>query len=319
LELQQPPRPLDETPREPIPERKCPLLDSIAHRIYKHDGFATPQTGGFLNFVAAIGRTGLYWMEAFGDYVRFVLKIQYWLVRGPGRFARRQLLTQMFDVGTLSIPVVMITGGFIGAVLAIEAFPQFKSIGMEGRIGSVINISVVKQIGPVLTAVMLAGRVGGALTAELGTMKVTEQIDALRAMASDPIRSLVVPRFMACIIMTPILTVFSDALGMLGGWLMAVKMLGVDPQDYWTHTKSSLEMYTIYTGFIKAFFFGAAIASIACYKGFNCGPGAQGVGRACTESFVASFITILVMNFFIAMFMNTLYEMLWPGTGSIFG
>jgi phospholipid/cholesterol/gamma-HCH transport system permease protein len=203
-------------------------------------------------------------------------------------------------------------------VLAIEAHPQFEQIGMAGRIGSVINISVVKQIGPVLTAVMLAGRVGGALTAELGTMKVTEQIDALRAMASDPIRSLVVPRFVACVVMTPILTVFSDALGMAGGWVMAVPMLNVDPREYWEYTRQSLDYYTIYTGFIKAFFFGAAIASIACYKGFNCGPGAQGVGRACTESFVASFIVILVMNFFIAMFMNSLYQLLWPGATSVF-
>jgi phospholipid/cholesterol/gamma-HCH transport system permease protein len=262
---------------------------------------------------------GLYWVEALGDYVRFVLRIHYWIFRGPGRFAQRQLLTQMFDVGTLSIPVVMITGAFIGAVLAIEAYPQFEQIGMAGRIGSVINISVVKQIGPVLTAVMLAGRVGGALTAELGTMKVTEQIDALRAMASDPIRSLVVPRFVACVLMTPILVIFSDALGMAGGWLMAVKMLGVEHHAYWEYTIQTLDNYTIYTGFIKAFFFGSAIASIACYKGFNCGPGAQGVGKACTESFVASFITILVMNFFIAMFMNSLYQILWPGTGSIFG
>jgi phospholipid/cholesterol/gamma-HCH transport system permease protein len=275
-------------------------------------------TGARVNLVEALGAAGLLAIEALGDYVRFVGSILYWVFRGPGRFARRQLLAQMFDIGTLSIPVVMITGAFIGAVLAIEALPQFQQIGLASRIGSVINISVVKQIGPILTAVMLAGRVGGSLTAELGTMRVTEQIDALRAMASDPIRTLVVPRFLACIIMTPILTVFSDALGMVGGWVMAVKVNNVDHFEYWQHTRETLDLYTINTGFIKAFFFGAAIASIACYKGFNCGPGAQGVGRACTESFVASFITILVMNFFTAMFMNSLYQILWPGGGSMF-
>src|SRR3954465_5176424 len=145
-------------------------------------------------------------------------------MRGPGRFARQQLMTQMYEIGTLSIPVVMITGAFIGAVLAIETYPQFQQIGLASRIGSVTNPPGVKQIGPVLTAVMLAGRVGGALTAELGTMKVTEQIDALRVMAAEPVRALAVPRFVACLLMMPVLTVFSDALGMAGGWFIAVQV-----------------------------------------------------------------------------------------------
>ncbi|MCL2640882.1 MAG: ABC transporter permease [Phycisphaerales bacterium] len=270
-----------------------------------------------MNFVEKMGANALTAVEALGAYVRFVGNILYWTFRGPGRFARRQLILQMFEIGTLSIPVVMITGAFIGAVLAIEMLPQFQSLGLAGRIGSVINISVIKQIGPVLTAVMLAGRVGGALTAELGTMRVTEQIDALRAMATDPTRALAVPRFVACLIMTPILTVFSNAMGMAGGWIMAVKINAVDNTEYWLYTQQVLDFYTLNTGFIKAFFFGAAIASIACYKGFNCGPGAQGVGRACTEAFVASFISILVINFFIAMLLNTIYLHLWPGAGSM--
>ena len=269
-------------------------------------------------WIERLGEHGLRWVEDLGDYGRFVAAIQYWVIRGPGRFARQQLFRQMFEIGTLSIPVVMITGAFIGAVLAIETHPQFKAIGLESRIGSVINISVVKQIGPVLTAVMLAGRVGGALTAELGTMKVTEQIDALRAMASDPIRVLAVPRFMACILVMPALTIFSDALGIAGGWFLSVHVLDVDNAAYWQFA-SSLDWYTITTGFIKSLFFGAAIASVGCYKGFNATAGAQGVGRACTEAFVASFIIILVMNFFIAMLMNTIYQIFWPGQVSIFG
>lgn len=257
-------------------------------------------------------------MESLGDYGRFVMAIQYWTFRGAGRFARQQLLRQSFEIGTLSLPVVMITGAFIGAVLAIETYPQFQAIGLETRIGTVINISVVKQIGPVLTAVMLAGRVGGALTAELGTMKVTEQIDAMRAMAADPIRSLAVPRFLACILMMPPLTIFSDALGMFGGWVMSVHILGVDNAAYWEYTRAGLDNYTIMTGFAKSLFFGAAIASVACYKGFNATAGAQGVGRACTEAFVASFVIILVMNFFLAMFLNSLYQIFWPGGASLF-
>jgi len=165
---------------------------------------------------------------------------------------------------------------------------------------------------------MLAGRVGGALTAELGTMKVTEQIDALRVMASDPVRSLAVPRFAACMLMMPVLTIMSDALGMAGGWFISVRIYGVNNNDYWAYTQTGMDMYTIYTGFIKSFFFGAAIASIGCYKGFSADSGAQGVGRACTEAFVASFVAILVMNFFLAMLLNTLYTILWPGQGGIF-
>jgi len=272
-----------------------------------------------LTFPELIGKHTLASLNALGDYGRFCTRISYWTLRGPGRFARRQLFSQMFDVGVLSIPVVLITGCFIGMVLAIEGFPQFQQLGIADRLGSVIDVSVVKQIGPVLTAVMLAGRVGGALTAELGTMRVTEQIDALRAMASDPVRTLVVPRFLACLLMMPILTIFSDLIGCFGGWLMCVKFLGVDHQAYMEFARQSLDVFTINTGLLKSFFFGAAIASIACYKGFNCGAGAQGVGRACTEAFVASFVAILVMNFFLAMFMNTIYNNFWPNQGTFLG
>jgi len=271
-----------------------------------------------VNFAEKLGMQLTRWIEALGDYVRFMMSICYWMARGPGRFARQQLFIQMFEVGTLSIPVVMITGAFIGAVMAIETLPQFQAIGLASHIGSIINLTVIKQIGPVLTSVMLAGRVGGALTAELGTMKVTEQIDALRAMAANPIRCLAVPRFTACILMMPVMTVFSDAMGMGGGWLLSVYVGGVNSVDYWKYTRESLEFYTIGTGFLKTMFFGGAIASIGCYKGFNAGSGAQGVGRACTEAFVTSFVVILVMNFFLAMLMNSIYQILWPGQPSMF-
>ena len=285
---------------------------------YKRVGLQRVHALNALNSIEKFGARGTSAVAALGEYGRFVAQILGWIFRGPGRFALKQLPVQMYEIGTLSIPVVMITGAFIGAVLAIETFPQFKQIGLEGRIGSIINISVVKQIGPVLTAVMLAGRVGGALTAELGTMKVTEQIDALRVMASDPVRSLAVPRFAACMLMMPVLTIMSDALGMAGGWFISVRIYGVNNNDYWAYTQTGMDMYTIYTGFIKSFFFGAAIASIGCYKGFSADSGAQGVGRACTEAFVASFVAILVMNFFLAMLLNTLYTILWPGQGGIF-
>ncbi len=269
--------------------------------------------------IEKIGKRTIQWVDEIGDYARFFGQIIYWLFRGPGKFARKQLIVQAYEIGTLSMPVVMITGAFIGMVLAIEMYGEFFAFGLQSRIGSVINISVIKQIGPVLTAVMLAGRVGGALTAELGTMKVTEQLDALRAMASNPIRILATPRVAACLLMMPALTIASDLVGIGGGYFMSVTVLHVDAGEYWTYALRSLDLYTIFTGLFKCMFFGLAISTIGCYKGFNCGSGAQGVGRACTESFVASLITILVMNFFLAKMLNDIYNMIWPNVENFLG
>ena len=271
-----------------------------------------------VSFIEQVGRTTTNIMAAFGDFWIFVGKT--FKNIGP-TFARwknlKQVLPQMYDVGTKSVPVVSVTGAFIGMVLAVESFTQFKSIGQETRLGTVINLSVVKQIGPVLAAVMLAGRVGGALTAELGTMNVTEQLDALRVMGSDPIRVLVVPRFLACLLLTPMLTIYSDFLGVIGGYLISVKSLGVPGDPYWRYSAMGVDNWQIFEGLIKSIFFGSAIALIGCYKGFTCGSGASGVGRACTESFVASFIAIIVLNFFFAQVSKDWYIAIY-GVKSIF-
>src|SRR5258705_4065874 len=203
-------------------------------------------------------------------------------------------------------------------VLAIEAYTQFRSIGQENRLGGIINVSVVKQIGPVLAAVMLAGRGGGALTAELGTMNVTQQLDALRVMGADPIRGLVVPRFLACILLTPMLTIYSDFLGVMGGYLISVKSLGIPADPYWRYSAMGVDSWQVFEGLIKSIFFGSAIALIGCYKGFTCGSGASGVGRACTESFVTSFIAIIVLNFFFAQLLKDWYLTIY-GLRSVFG
>ncbi len=155
------------------------------------------------------------------------------------RWCRWRLVgPQLYAVGVASIPVIAITGAFIGMVLALEGYAEFESLGQEGRLGGIINISVTKQIGPVLAAVMVAGRVGGSLAAEIGTMRVTEQLDALRVMAADPIPHLVVPRVVACVVMTPVLTIYSDMLGVWGGWLDSVKFYGVSSWDNWEFTRS---------------------------------------------------------------------------------
>jgi phospholipid/cholesterol/gamma-HCH transport system permease protein len=258
------------------------------------------------------------WLAAFGDFSFFV-----WRTFANLAFMFRLrnlklLMPQAYEVGVRSVPVVAVTGAFIGMVLAVETFQQFRTIGQENRMGAVINVSVVKQIGPVLAAVMLAGRVGGALTAEIGTMNVTEQLDALRVMGTDPIRYLVVPRFLACVLLTPILTIYSDLLGVLGGWIVSVHYLGVPNQPYWEFSASGVDMWSLFEGIFKSIAFGGAIGLIACYKGFTCGAGASGVGRACTDSFVTSFLAIIFMNFVFADQSQRWYQALF-GTKSLFG
>lgn len=260
---------------------------------------------------AALGQRILDALEGFGRFVRFCIAgLGAVFHRGAGFGRMRLLVPQFYEVGTRSIPVVMLVGGFVGAVLGVEMFDQMRSIGQETRIGGIINLSVVKQIGPVLAAVMIAGRVGGAVSAEIGTMRVTEQLDALRVMGTDPIRHLVVPRVLACLIMVPILTIASDLMGMLGGWLVIVVALGVDASAYWQFSSDFVTTFDVITGLVKAAAFGLLIGLISCYKGFNCQAGAAGVGKAATDAFVASFIAIIIANFFLAKFMNELYILL---------
>lgn len=272
-----------------------------------------------ISVVENVGRRTNNILALFGDFFIFAGLTFRWLF---GTFLKsrtwRLLLPQMWEVGVKSVPVIAITGAFIGMVMAVESYNQFRALGQEERMGSIINLSVVKQIGPVLAAVMLAGRIGCALTAELGTMNVTEQLDALRVMGADPIRYLVVPRLLACLFLTPILTIYSDMLGVLGGYFVAVKALGVPASPYWMFSEQAIDNWQIFEGVVKSFFFGGAIGLISCYKGFTCGAGASGVGRACTESFVTSFVVIMILNFFFAKLAQDLYVALY-GNVSLFG
>ena len=220
--------------------------------------------------------------------------------------------TQMNIIGVRSVPVVMTTGAFIGMTLAIQAYDQLAGMGLEERLGVLINISVVKELGPVMAAIMLAGRIGGALTAELGTMNVTEQIDAVRSMGTDPIRYLVAPRIMALLLLTPILIIYTDLMGILGGYFISVIQFGINAKAYWSYSASFVGLWDIGIGVLKGFFFGVSIAAISCYKGFTCKEGAQGVGQACTEAFVASFVSILALNFALAIISKAIYASFWP-------
>ena len=270
--------------------------------------------------LAGIGHKVVGVVEGTGVFTRFSASATWWFFFGARRWCRPSLvLPQLYQIGTRSAPVIMLVGAFIGMVLAVEMYSSFVAIGQEARLGGIIGISVVKQIGPVLAAVMLAGRVGSSVSAELGTMRVTEQLDALRVMGVDPIAHLVVPRVFACITMIPLLTIFSDLLGILGGYFITVRGYGVTPTAFWEFSGRFIVPYDVITGLVKSLFFGLAIGMVSCYKGFHCQSGARGVGRAATDAFVASFMAIIISNFFLAKILNNLYYLVVsPGGPSAF-
>lgn len=244
-----------------------------------------------------------------GQFSVFVGRMFGWIFRSFTRW--RLLAPQLYEIGVRSIPVVAVTGLFVGMVLAVQVYDQLNDAFTRTRAGYLINLSVVRELGPVLAGVMLAGRVGGALVAELGTMKVTEQVEALVSLAADPIRYLVVPRFLACLLLIPFLTVYCDFVGVLGGYAIVVWGYGGSSVDYWHYSAMGIETFDVVAGIVKSIFFGGAIALISCYKGFHCRPGAAGVGRATTEAFVVSFIAILIINLFMSVLFMSIYSVIW--------
>jgi phospholipid/cholesterol/gamma-HCH transport system permease protein len=259
--------------------------------------FGGSLTGAMENF----GRFWMFSAHAIAAVPMELVKVRGW----------RRLLPQCYYIGTQSVPVIMLTGVFVGMVLVVQGFDQFDNSGLGDRIGAIVNVSIAAELGPVLAGVMLAGRVGGALTAQLGTMNVTEQLLALRSMGADPIRFLVAPRFLACLLLTPILTAYADLLGAIGAWAVYAGMFGGESEPYWFYTRQNVYMWDLWTGLLKAFFFGAAIGLISCYKGFHCRRGAEGVGQACTEAFVASFITILFLDLLLNIVFTGVFEVLY--------
>jgi phospholipid/cholesterol/gamma-HCH transport system permease protein len=265
------------------------------------------------NLVHIVGETVLESVRLVGDLTLFGVRVLRWL-----NWPRSGVIWPlMYQVGVQSLPVILITGGFIGMVLAVQTYEQFAMMNMENQLGTVINVTLVKELGPVLAALMLAGRVGSAMAAELGTMRVTEQIDALTALGANPVRFLVVPRVLACFLLIPLLTIVGDAIGMLSGWLFSTQILGVHSFYYWKHSLDFITAYDVMSGLVKSIFFGAAIALIACHRGFHSRAGAEGVGKAATEAFVYSFVAILVIDFLLGTFFMKFYYVLWPGDVSM--
>ncbi|MFC1767197.1 MlaE family ABC transporter permease [Candidatus Margulisiibacteriota bacterium] len=217
-----------------------------------------------------------------------------------GRFKVKDVFTQMMRVGVDSVLVAVVTAAFVGGVFAIQISSEFIKYGAGSIVGAVLAIAVARELAPLLTAVVFSGRVGAAFAAEIGTMKVTEQIDAIYAMGSDPVKHLVVPRFLASTIMLPVLTIFADLVGFMGGYIVAVNVVGINPVGFMDSASMYLKTYDIVGGIIKAVFFGMIISLISCYRGMKATKGAKGVGEATTSSVVISLMSIFIINYFLS-------------------
>jgi phospholipid/cholesterol/gamma-HCH transport system permease protein len=267
-------------------------------------------------WLADIGGLVVDFTASIGSFAIFSFRAFAWLFT---RFPRGDTLwPNFYQVGVLSLPVVALTGTFIGMVLAVQSYAQFRQLGLETRLGAVINMSLVRELGPVLAATMLAGRVGSAMSAELGTMRVTEQIDALASMGANPIQHLAVPRLLACLLLIPTLVVMADFMGVVGGYFYSVVILGIDQHHYWNNSERFVGNFDLFSGLFKSLFFGATIALVGCYRGFHCTAGAEGVGRAATAAFVLSFVLILLLDLVLGIILEGIYQSLWPEGAKLF-
>lgn len=250
-----------------------------------HETIMKPLKGKFAFAVNDVGRASILTFSALRQ-----------LFKQPYEVA--PLFKQLYHIGVKALPVVLITGTVVGLVSAIQAFYQLKAMSAQGMIGGFVTASVIKELAPMLTAFVTAARVGTGFSAELGTMKVTEQIDALRAMATDPVKYLVVPRLFACAIMMPLLIVFADVAGILGGFFMSV-YLGMTGSFFLQEVDRFLLPGDVLAGLIKGMTFGIIIALVGCHRGMSASGGAEGVGKATSSSAVVSFILIIVADFFL--------------------
>jgi phospholipid/cholesterol/gamma-HCH transport system permease protein len=249
------------------------------------------------NSLAALRR----FTSEFGAIWLLLMDTIYWTFRSRIKFA--YLFKQMEFVGVKSLGVVIITGGFTGMVLALQTYYGFRKIGSEGMVGATVALSMTRELGPVLTSLMVTGRAGSAMAAELGSMRVTEQIDALTVMALSPIKYLIVPRVLASFFMLPVLTIISDFVGIVGGYLVGVKLLSINEGVFIARMVKYVSLDDIYNGLVKAAVFGVLLSLISCYKGFNTKGGAEGVGKSTTQAVVYSSVTILIADYILTSLM----------------
>jgi phospholipid/cholesterol/gamma-HCH transport system permease protein len=248
-----------------------------------------------LKALASIGAATLGFMAVTGRIVIFALTA---LVTGlTPPFYVRVILRQMLDIGYFSLPVVGLTAIFTGMVLALQSYTGFARFSAESAVATVVVLSVTRELGPVIAGLMVAGRVGAAMAAEIGTMRVTDQIDALTTLSTDPLRYLVLPRLLAGLITLPLLVVVADIIGVFGGYLVGVYKFGFNPQAYLARTEQYLQTSDVVSGLVKAAVFGFVIALMGCYHGYHSRGGAQGVGQATTYAVVSASILILVLDY----------------------
>jgi phospholipid/cholesterol/gamma-HCH transport system permease protein len=248
----------------------------------------------------------LNFFSSFGEYIRLIFQVIIaTFKRPPSWYLIRE---QLYNIGVLSLNVVAITGISTGIILAVQSFYQLSSKGLSGVTGIMVAKAMITELGPVLTALMVTGRVGSAMCAELGTMKVTEQIDAMETMAVDPNRYLLAPRYIAGLFMVPLLTMFSIILGILGGYVISSTYFGMPSSNYFDPMPIHISMFDLVTGVVKSILFGIFLVTICCYRGMKTKGGAAGVGRATTSSVVISYVTILISDFLITMALNAIHE-----------
>jgi phospholipid/cholesterol/gamma-HCH transport system permease protein len=246
-----------------------------------------------------VGREFLSLAEALGSAALMLKSVLFWFFRS--KFEARETAKQAVTIGVDSLTVTALTSFFTGMVLSLQTGQSSKNLFNEPLyVGTMVAFSMLKELGPVLTSVVVAGRAGAVVTAEIGTMKVTEQIDALYTLGTNPTRYLLVPRYIAFMITLPLLTVFADFLGVMGGCLVAVVKLGVPASVYMNDIYTYLEIGDFMHGFLKTFFFAFMIATVSCYKGLNTKGGAEGVGKATTEAVVTSMVLVMVLDYFIS-------------------
>jgi phospholipid/cholesterol/gamma-HCH transport system permease protein len=242
-------------------------------------------------WLAGLGRITVLARDAFASALTF-------------KFSRRDLLYQIYFIGIKSQTVVLVTGAFTGMVLAAQTYFQFHKVKMDTATLAVVSVSMCSELGPVLTALMVSGRVGAAIAAEIGTMRVTEQIDALRTLATHPVDYLVVPRLVASNIAVPLLTIEAMAIGIASSYAVGVGLLDIEPVYAWWNMLKYSNNADVMIGLVKSFVYGGIIAMVGCYKGLTCNVGAEGVGRATTEAVVYGSITILICNFFLTLVLS---------------
>ena len=248
-----------------------------------------------MNPFAAVGRAALSLCGSVGEVFMFAGQAILGGLRGP--VYPRQVLRQMLDIGYYSLPVVGLTAIFTGMVLALQSYTGFSRFEASSAIPTIVVLSMTRELGPVLAGLMVAGRVGASMAAEIGTMRVTEQIDALTTLSTDPLRYLVFPRVLAGLLMLPLLVLVADIIGVLGGYLVSVYKLGFGPIEYINRTLQYLETDDVVSGLVKAAVFGFIVALMGCYQGYHSKGGAQGVGAATTKAVVSASILILTANY----------------------